>query len=207
MKPKTLLVIKSSIFSSEGQSSLLANRFTADWRASNPQAKVIERDLALDPVPHLTGERFAAFLAKSEDRTLTQVTEVMFSDRLINELQQTDVVVFALPMYNLGVPSTLKAYFDHVARIGMTFRYTDKGPVGLLTDKKVYVLATRGGIYAGTARDTETPHMREVLGLMGITDIEFVYAEGLAVSPEQKGHALADAYSQIGRLLQSAGTT
>src|SRR5713101_8012335 len=172
---KTLLKIQSSIFSNGGQSSQLAERFIAAWRASNPGSKVIVRDLAKEPVPHLDAGRFGAFLAKPEERTPEQQTVVDYSDTLIDELKRADVIVIGLPMYNFGVPSALKAYFDHVARGGQTFRYTEKGPVGLLTGKKAYVLATRGGLYAGSALDTQTPYVRDFLRFLGINDVEFVY--------------------------------
>jgi FMN-dependent NADH-azoreductase len=194
---KTLLQIRSSIFSDSGQSSRLAERFVARWRASNPGGKVIVRDLAKEPVPHLDAARFGAFLAKPEERTPAQQAVVDYSDALIGELKRADVVVLGLPMYNFGVPSTLKAYFDHVARVGETFKYTEKGPVGLLTGKKVYVFAARGGMYAGTPNDTQTPFIRIFLSFLGMSDIEFVYAEGLAISEATKQQSLARAEAVI----------
>src|SRR5712692_7603584 len=165
---KTLLQIKSSIFSDGGQSSRLADEFVAAWRDANPGAAVIVRDFAREPVPHLDAPRFGAFLAKPAEHTPEQRAVIAYSDALIDELKRADVVVLGLPMYNFGVPSTLKAYFDHVARAGVTFRYTEKGPVGLLTGKKAFVLATRGGLYAGTSRDTETGYVRSFLNFLGI---------------------------------------
>jgi FMN-dependent NADH-azoreductase len=100
-------------------------------------------------------------------------------------------------MYNFGVPSQLKAYFDHVARAGVTFKYTDKGPVGLLTGKKAYVFATRGGVYEGTPLDTQTGYVRDFLRFIGISDVEFVYAEGLAINPQSKEAGLARAAARI----------
>jgi len=199
---KTLLQIRSSIFSNDGQSSRLAERFVARWRASNPGGKVIVRDLAKEPIPHLDAARFVAFLAKPEERTPAQQAVVDYSDALIGELKRADVVVLGLPMYNFGVPSTLKAYFDHVARVGETFKYTEKGPVGLLTGKKVYVFAARGGMYAGTPNDTQTPFIRTFLSFLGMSDIEFVYAEGLAISEASKQHSLARAEAVIDALVE-----
>src|SRR6267143_1477379 len=186
---KTLLQIQSSIFSNGGQSSRLAERFVAAWRVSNPGGKVIVRDLAAEPVPHLDAARFGAFLAKPEERTPDQQAVVDYSDALIGELKRADVVVLGLPMYNFGVPSTLKAYFDHIARAGVTFRYTEKGPQGLLTGKKAYVFATRGGLYAGTPLDTQTSYVRDFLRFLGIDDVEFIYAEGLAMGDASKTQA------------------
>ena len=103
-------------------------------------------------------------------------------------------------MYNFGVPSTLKAYFDHVARAGVTFRYTADGPVGLLTGKQAYVFATRGGKHAGTATDLQTGFVRQFLGFIGIRDVEFIYAEGLALGEQSRNEALAAAVARIGQL-------
>jgi FMN-dependent NADH-azoreductase len=197
---KTLLQIRSSLFSANGQSSQLAERFVAAWRAANPGGEVIIRDVAAEPVPHLDAARFGAFLAKPADRTPEQQAVVDYSDRLIGELQRADVVVLGLPMYNFGIPSQLKAYFDHIARAGVTFRYTDKGSEGLLTGKHVYVFTARGGLYAGTPADTETPYVRDFLAFVGLRDVEFVYAEGLAISPASKDESLAKARAHVDRL-------
>jgi FMN-dependent NADH-azoreductase len=124
-----------------------------------------------------------------------------FPDRLIDELRRADTIVLGLPMYNFGLPSSLKAYFDHVARAGVTFKYTEKGPVGLLTGKKAYVFATRGGYYAGTPKDTQTPYVRDFLAFLGITDVEFVYAEGLAIGEAVKTASLARARIDIEKLI------
>src|SRR5262249_21329468 len=150
----------------------------------------IVRDLAKQPVPHLDAARFAAFLSKEESRTEEQKNTLRYSDSLIEELRRADAIVLGLPMYNFGVPSQLKAWFDHVARAGVTFRYTATGPVGLLTGKKAYVLATRGGHYAATGTDHETPYLRQFLGFLGITDVQFIYAEGLAISDASRNESL-----------------
>jgi FMN-dependent NADH-azoreductase len=196
----TLLQINTSLFSNSGQSTRLADQFVAGRQAADRDLDVVVRDLAREPVPHLTAERFQAFLAQPEARTPAQKTIVAESDALIDELKIADVIVIGLPMYNFGVPSQLKAYFDHVARAGVTFRYTDKGPLGLLTGKKAYVFATRGGLYAGTPRDSETSYVRQILAFLGITDVEFVYAEGLAINESSKQASLAKAASSIARL-------
>lgn len=196
----TLLQLNSSIFSNAGQSSRLADKFVAAWRTAHPAARIIARNFARDPVPHLTAERFQSFLAKPEERNAEQQAVVAYSDTLIDELKRADVIVLGLPMYNFGVPSQLKAYFDHVARAGVTFHYTEKGPEGLLTGKKVYVFAARGGLYAGTPLDTQTAYVKDFLRLLGITDVEFVYAEGLSISETSKNAALAQAARAIERL-------
>jgi FMN-dependent NADH-azoreductase len=196
----SLLQINASIFSNHGQSTRLADEFVAVWRASNPGAKVVVRNLAEETVPHLDAERFGAFLAKPGERSVEQQAVVEYSDALIDELKRADVLVLGLPMYNFGVPSTLKAYIDHIARAGATFKYTEKGPVGLLTGKKAYVFATRGGLYAGTPLDTQTAYVRDMLRFLGIDDVEFVYAEGLAIGAERKAAALSEAQRAIERL-------
>ena len=197
----TLLQINASINDDKGQSSQLANQFVAAFRARQPEANIIVRNVAAaDPVPHLNAERFGAFITKPEHRNAAQRAVVAYSDALINELQDADVIVLGLPMYNFGVPSQLKAYFDHIARAGVTFKYTDRGPVGQLTGKRVYIFAARGGLYAGTPMDTQTTYVRDFLRFIGITDVEFIYAEGLAVSPQSKEAGLAKAAAEIARL-------
>ena len=194
---KQLLQINASLFSTDGQSSRLARQFVSKWRERNPDSELVVRDLARDPVPHLDAERFQAFLAKPEVRTPQQTAVVEFSDALIREIQEAEVLVIGLPMYNFGIPSALKAYFDHIARAGITFRYTEDGPEGLLEGKKVYVLAARGGYYAGTPLDSQTGYMRDFLGFLGMKDVEFVYAEGLNIDKSSKQAALADAGQRL----------
>src|SRR6266513_1410215 len=204
---KTLLQIKSSLFSAGGQSSRLAERFVAAWRVSNPDGQVIVRDLALEPVPHLDAARFGAFLAKPGERSAAQQAVIEHSDALIDELKRAEVIVLGLQMYNFGLPSTLKAYFDHVARAGVTFRYTAKGAVGLLTDKKVYVFTARGGLYAGTPRDTQTPYVRDFLAFLGMDDIEFIHAEGLAISEATKQQGIASAHAEMDQVMAAPRRT
>ena len=196
---RTILQLNTSLLGEQGQSSRLAAEFAATLAAASGARRVV-RDLARDPVPHLTAERFAAFGTPASERTLEQQRHVAESDALIDELRQAETVVIGLPMYNFGVPSTLKAYFDHVARAGVTFRYTPEGPVGLLTGKKAYVFATRGGRHAGTASDLQTGFVRQFLGFIGIRDVEFIYAEGLELGAEQREQALAAAVARIGQL-------
>jgi FMN-dependent NADH-azoreductase len=187
----TTLQINTSIFGAGGQSTRLASEFTAQRGG-----RVIVRDLARDPVPHLDAERFQAFLAK--DPTPAQQAARAYSDELIDELRQADTIVIGLPMYNFSVPSTLRAWFDHVARAGVTFRYTEQGAVGLLTGKKAYVFVTRGGVYG--PGHAQASYVRDMLAFLGIADVEFVYAEGLAIGSPAKENALARAREAIARL-------
>lgn len=196
----TLLQINASLFSNQGHSSRLADEFVAAWQTKHPGGRVMVRDLAQEPVPHLDGARFLSFLAKPEERDAEQQAVVAYSDSLIDELRGADTVVLGVPMYNFGIPSTLKAYFDHIARAGVTFQYTATGPQGLLTGKKVYVFAARGGRYVGTPQDTQTGYVRDFLRLIGIDDVEFVYAEGLNMGDDAKATALAGAREHLARL-------
>ncbi|HLS97365.1 MAG: FMN-dependent NADH-azoreductase [Porticoccaceae bacterium] len=193
----TLLYITASLFGEAGQSSRLGADLVDAIVAARPGTRVLRRDLAADPVPHLDGARFAAFTTAPAERDAGQRAAVALSDALIAEWRAADRVVIGLPLYNLGVPSTFKAYIDHLARAGETFRYTAEGPVGLLQDRKVQVVATRGGIYRGTPLDTQSDYVRHILGLMGIRDVEFIHVEGLNMGPEVAGDALRDARATI----------
>ena len=195
-----LLQLKTSLFANHGQSSQLSDAFVAAWQVSRPGAQVTVRDFAVDPVPHLDGAGFQSFLSQPGARSAEQQAKIDYSDALIAELQAADVLVIGLPLYNLGVPSMLKSWIDHVARAGVTFRYTENGPQGLLFGKQAYVFATRGGRYAGTAFDTQTDFVRNVLGFIGIRDVEFVYAEGLNMGEESKATALQAAHAELARI-------
>ena len=196
----TLLQLNTSLFADNGNSTRLANRFVATWRAQNPGGRVIVRDLANDPVPHLTSAHVMAFGTPAEKRTAEQAALVAASDALIAELKSADVVVLGLPMYNFGVPSQLKAYFDQLARAGVTFRYTEKGPQGLIGDKPVYIFAARGGLYRDTPRDTQTGYVTTFLNFIGLTDLQWVFAEGLNMGAETKAAALGKAEGEIDRI-------
>jgi FMN-dependent NADH-azoreductase len=193
-----ILQIKSSILGGGSQSSRLADEFVATLREQHPETRLVQRDLAAEPVPHLDGARAGAFFAKPEERTPEQLAVIAYSDALIDELRRADVLVLGLPMYNFGVPSQLKAWFDHLARAGATFKYTEKGPVGLLTGKKAYVFAARGGLYGD--EHSQTQFVRQFLGFIGIADVEFVYAEGLAISPDSRNNSLSVAQARSQRL-------
>jgi FMN-dependent NADH-azoreductase len=195
-----LLQINSSVFGEGGQSSQLANRFVAEWQKHHPSTHVLVRDVSGDEIPHLNGTRVQAFFTPAEQRSAEQQAIIDYSDALIHELQQADVIVLGLPLYNFGVPSQLKAYFDHIARAGVTFRYTENGPEGLVKGKKVYVFAARGGLYEGTKLDTQTDFVRNFLAFIGITDVEFIYAEGLSI-PGKKDAALVNANAAIDKIL------
>lgn len=199
---KTLLLIRSSLLLGNGQSNRLADRYVAAWQAANPEGRVVVRDLAQNPVPHLDLARVGAFSTPADQRTPEQQALVAESDALIDELQSADVIALGLPLYNFGIPSTLKAYFDHIARAGVTFRYTASGPEGLVKGKHVVVFAARGGLYQGQPHDTQTPYVRNFLGFLGMTDVRFVFAEGLNMGDEPRAEGLRNAESAIDTLLE-----
>jgi FMN-dependent NADH-azoreductase len=200
---KTLLNIRTSLFGTESASARLAERFVANWRVQNAGGRVITRDLAPGRIPQLTALRYQAFAVREEDRTAAQREDVALSDQLVAELIGADEIVLAAPMYNFSVPATLRDYFDHVARAGVTFRYTPEGPEGLLKGKKTYVFITRGGRYTGDA-DTQRPYLEQFLGFIGLKDVEFVLAEGLAYGDDARRQSLAYAEASIDALTKAA---
>ena len=196
-----VLHINSSIFGNQGESSQLAEQFVAKLTVGQNNAQVTTRVLAKDTVPHLTAETFQGFMLEESERNDQQKAMTALSDTLIKEVQEADVLVLGVPLYNFTMPSTLKSWFDHIARAGITFRYTENGPVGLLENKKAYILAARGGLYQGTEMDTQTPLLKHFLAFIGITDVEFIYAEGLSMGDGAKEAALQNANQQIDQLV------
>ncbi len=201
---KKLLLINSSLLLSAGESSQLTEQFVTQWSEHNPDAQITIRDVAANPIPHLDSECVGAFFTPAEVRTPKQQQFVEQSDVLIEEIKQAQIIVVGLPMYNFDIPSTLKSYFDNIARAGITFKYTENGSQGLLTGKKVYIFATRGGMYAGTPLDTQTDYVRHFLAFIGITDVEFVYAEGLNMGADTKALALEKAVTKLTALAKIA---
>ncbi len=196
---KNILVVSSSLNGEEGNSNKLVNLFLTGLEGTDVNLDYLDVDnLAL---PHLTQGEMAAWMTEPAARNDQQKALAATSDELIERLVKADEVVIGLPMYNLGVPSTFKAWIDRLARAGKTFKYTETGPVGLLEDKPVYVLCARGGAYAGSEYDTQTPYIKHIFGLMGITRTEFVYAEGLNMGPEVAEGAFASAQERIRELL------
>ena len=198
---KRILFLRSSLFNGDGASSQLGDEFVAQLTAQYPDSRVTILDLARNPLPHLSADEFNSWVTAEEERSVAQRELAAISDRLLDQLFDHDILVFAVPLYNLGIPSTLKAWIDRVARAGKTFRYTSNGPQGLLGDKQAYLLFARGGIYRDTPLDTQTPYLKSILGLMGITAVETVYAEGLNMGEEKQASALDEARSAIKQLL------
>lgn len=193
----TVLVLTSSLNGPQGESSKLAKAFADQYISSNESSSVVYRDLSDGSVPHLSAESFSAFSTLAEELSTEQQQAVALSDQLIGELQAADHIVIGMPMYNFGVPSTFKAWIDHVARAGVTFKYGAQGPEGQLKNKQVTVLAARGGKYSGTPADTQTDYIKQVLAFLGLDRVEFVYAEGLAMGGDNRADALANAQQKI----------
>jgi FMN-dependent NADH-azoreductase len=191
----TLLQINSSLFSDNGNSSILSNEFVQHWKSQHPTGEVTIRDLAKEAVPHLDAERVQALFSPEENRTTEQQAVIDFSNQIIEEIKAADSIVIGVPLYNFGVPSTLKAYFDHIARAGVTFKYTETGPVGLLADKPVYIIAARGGVHKGQVSDTQSQFLTNFLNFIGLKNITFIYAEGLNMG--QKEEAFTAAKTEI----------
>jgi FMN-dependent NADH-azoreductase len=196
-----ILQINSSARAESSHSSRLANVLVERLRADLPNATHTLRDLGRTPHPMLDEAALQALFTPSEKRSPEQAARVAQDDALIAELQAAGVVVLAVPMYNFGVPAQLKNWIDAISRVQVTFRYTAKGPEGLLTGKKVYVALTRGGLYRNTPNDTQTPYLKTFLSFLGMTDVQFVYAEGLNMGPEAEQTALNSALDQIAQLV------
>lgn len=195
----TALVITSSALGEASVSSRLVEETVARLRSHDPALRVIARDLGRDPVPHLTTDAATA-LRGGEPINEAQAVARTLSDGLIAELTAADTLVIGAPMYNFGMPSTLKAWFDYVLRAGITFSYSESGPEGLLKGKSALVIESRGGLYSeGPAQvmDSQEPHLRNLLGFMGITDVTFLRAEKLAFGPEARDQAIAAVRRQI----------
>ena len=195
-----ILQINASARSTGANSTRLADAVTARLLAADPQAVVELRDLAAQPHPVLDEPALGALFTPVEQRTPEQAARVALDDALIAQVQASDVIVLGVPMYNFGVPVQLKTWIDAIARAGVTFRYTANGPEGLLKGKKVYVALARGGLYRNTPADSQVPYLSSVLGFLGLTDIEFIYAEGLAMGADSAGKAFAEAVAHLDQL-------
>jgi FMN-dependent NADH-azoreductase len=195
-----LLHIDSSILGHSSASRELGAAWVTNWRRQHPASDVRYRDLASDPIAHLSAESLAARATPVEQRSLDQQREAVADERTLEEFLASDVIVIGAPMYNFSVPSQLKAWIDRIAVAGRTFRYTTAGPEGLAQGKRVVIISSRGGIYsAGPAAgmDHQESYLRTVFGFLGITDIEFIRAEGLARGAEQRAIAMASARSAV----------
>jgi FMN-dependent NADH-azoreductase len=202
---KSLLVINSSA-AREGSVSRELVEFTVDrLLQAAPEMRVVRRDLGADPVPHLTVDTLNG--VRGTPSSVSERAARQLSDELIAELRAADTVVIGAPMYNFGVTTGLRAWFDHVLRAGETFSYSAEGPKGLLGGKRVIVVESRGGLYSegpAAAIDFQEPYLRHLLGFVGITDVTFVHAEKIGFGPEARAAALTAAKARIASLAQPA---
>ncbi len=192
-----ILQINTSSRREGANSSKIASQIVEQLKARHPQATVTLRDLAVQPHPVLDEAALGALFTPAEQRTPEQAARVALDDALIAEVQTHDVIVLGVPMYNFGNSVQLKTWIDAIARAGVTFRYTESGPEGLVKGKTVYIALARGGIYRDTSNDAQVPYLKNVLGFLGMTDVRFVYAEGLAMGPEAAEKGLAQAHADI----------
>ncbi len=192
-----ILQINASARTVGANSTRVAERIVARLRAANPDANLTLRDLAANPHPVLDEAALGALFTPAEQRSAEQAARVALDDALIAEIQAADTVVLGVPMYNFGVPVQLKNWIDAIARARVTFRYTENGVEGLLKGKKVYVALARGGRYRDTPADSQVPYLKTVLAFLGMTDVSFIYAEGLALGEEAAAQAFADAEADM----------
>ena len=192
-----ILQINASARREGANSTRVANSIVARLQAANPTAAVTVRDLAVTPHPVLDEAALGALFTPAGERSAEQAARVALDDALIAEIQAHDTIVLGVPMYNFGVPVQLKSWIDAIARAGVTFRYTETGPVGLLGGKTVYVALARGGLYRDTANDSQVPYLKSVLGFLGLTDVRFIYAEGLAMGGDAVARSLARTEADI----------
>jgi len=199
----TVLVVTSSALGAASVSNQLVQDAVARLRSQESTLKVITRDLGNDPIPHLNSDSAAA-LRGAAPANDAQAAAAELSKKLIAEIEAAHTVVIGAPMYNFGIPSTLKTWFDHVLRAGLTFRYTEAGPVGLLHGKRAIVIESRGGSYSdGPAKsmDAQEPHLRALLGFIGIADVTFIRAERLAFGADAREQAIDTARKELGRVI------
>lgn len=193
---KNILVINSSISGSNGNSNKLVQFLLAQLSG----AQVTEIDLNAQPLPHLEMSEIGAWMTPAAERSSEQQALAAYSDELIAKVEAADAIVFGVPMYNFALPSQLKALLDRLARAGVTFKYTETGPVGLLKDKPVIFALARGGVYANSPADSQVPFLKTFFNFVGLTQLHFVYAEGLNMGPEAAEEGLTGAQQQLTEL-------
>ena len=195
-----VLIIESSARQQDSVSRQLTQTFISQWQAAHPQDQITVRDLAVNPVPHLDINLLGGWMKSAELRSEIEQASLERSNQLTDEVLAADVLVLAAPMYNFAIPSTLKAWLDHVLRAGVTFKYTDTGPQGLLSGKRAYVLTARGGIYAGGPADHQEPYLRQVMGFIGIHDVTFIHAEGMNLGGDFQEKGLNQANAKLAQV-------
>lgn len=197
-----LLHVDSSVLGGNSVSRQLTTEVVADWRKTHPDTTVEYLDLAVDTPNHFSADALGIKVGVQAEPTAAQRLENEVSERLVSQFLAADVIVVGAPLYNFTVPTQLKAWIDRLAQAGRTFKYTEKGPVGLAGGKTVIVASTRGGAYStsdgGQAMEHQESYLKVVFGFFGITDVRIVRAEGLAMGDAAKASALAAARADIG---------
>ncbi|TAU83292.1 FMN-dependent NADH-azoreductase [Rhizobium leguminosarum] len=191
----------------ESLSTPIAVDLAEKLKNQNPGSVVVRRDLAATPLPHIDDLFTGAIRKPAEARTAEETAAVKTSDELVNELLAADTIVISTGLINFNIYSSLKTWIDNVARAGLTFKYTESGPVGLATGKKVYVVLASGGVYSqgpAAALNHAVPYLKSVLGFLGISDIETIYVEGLAFGPEAAEKAIDAAKSRVQEIALAA---
>ena len=193
-----ILHLTSSPRGDASYSNRVAAQVIAELQRRAPGSTVATRDLARDPLPHIDDDFVVATRSATGPQTEAQRLRLAQSDALVDELLAADMVVIAAPMINFTIPSNLKTWIDYVARAGRTFSYSDKGPQGLVTDKQVILVVARGGVYSDKpAFDFQVPYLKNVLGFLGMTDVEVLDVEGTAFGPEVAEKAVAAATAKL----------
>ena len=195
-----VLIIESSARQQDSVSRQLTQTFISQWKAAHPDDQITVRDLAVNPVPHLDINLLGGWMKPAEQRNDIEQVALERSNQLTDELLAADVLVMAAPMYNFAIPSTLKAWLDHVLRAGVTFKYTATGPQGLLTGKRAIVLTARGGIHTGATSDHQEPYLRQVMGFIGIHDVTFIHAEGMNLGGDFQEKGLNQANARLSQV-------
>jgi len=204
---KTILHIDSSPMGDHSVSRKLTAKIVAELQNSHPDATLIRYDLGTKPLPHVDGLTIGGFFTSADQHNEVLATAVKASDQAVAELLAADYIVIGAPMHNFGIPSTLKAWIDHVVRLGKTFHYTATGAQGLVpSGKKVIIVSSRGGIYSeGPMKvfDHQEAYLRDALGFLGLTDVSFVRAEGVSMGSESLAKALSTADAHITETLKT----
>jgi FMN-dependent NADH-azoreductase len=202
-----VLYVTSSPRGEASFSNQVAARVLDEIRARDPGAEIVSRNLADDPMPHIDEDFLNVARAPGGATSERQKAVLARSDALVDELIGSDIVVIAAPMINLGIPSTLKAWIDHIVRAGRTFSYTEAGVQGLVSGKKAIIVVARGGYYSGDKRalDFQLPYLENVLGFLGVTDISSFEVEGTSLGPEVADKAVAEASRKVHESFAQAG--
>jgi FMN-dependent NADH-azoreductase len=195
---KTLLVINSSVSGANSVSRVLVEHAVEEFTRIHPGYRILRRDVGQAPIPHLTDETVAG--VRGRPQTASEQSTRRLSDELIAELRAADTLIIGAPMYNFGVSTGLRAWFDHVLRVGETFSYSEAGPQGLLSGKRAIVVKSRGGLYSegpAKAGDFQEPYLRQLLGFIGVTDVTFIRAEKISSGAQARDAAISTAKTQL----------